>query len=154
MGPRLLVLDDPTLGLDPIARRDVFGELIADLADRGTTVFLTSHDLAAVEGLADRVGILDGGRLLLDEAAESLRQRFRRLVLPRGVVLAPERLAALGVLRLPGGAEGAAGGEVVLGRFDAAGLAAAWPQAPAAEPAALTLEELFTVVVETAGGVS
>src|SRR5262249_20828927 len=56
--PRLLILDDPTLGLDPFARRTVFEELIGELADRGTTVFLTTHDLAAVEGIADRVGIL------------------------------------------------------------------------------------------------
>ena len=59
--PRLLILDDPTLGLDPVARRSVFEELIGELADRGTTVFLTSHDLGGIEGIADRVGILQEG---------------------------------------------------------------------------------------------
>ncbi|HET9225396.1 MAG TPA: ABC transporter ATP-binding protein, partial [Thermoanaerobaculia bacterium] len=82
--PRLLILDDPTLGLDPVARRAVFDELIVDLADRGTTVFLTSHDLAGVEGIADRVGVLREGRLLLDEEMDTLKQRFRRLRLPPG----------------------------------------------------------------------
>ncbi len=77
--PRLLILDDPTLGLDAKARRSVFEELIGELADRGTTVFLTTHELAAVEGIADRVGILRDGRLLVDEDLESLRARFRRL---------------------------------------------------------------------------
>lgn len=71
--PELLVLDDPTLGLDVVARRLVFGELIGELADRGTTVLVTTHDLAGVEGVADRVGILRDGRLVLDGALESLK---------------------------------------------------------------------------------
>ena len=53
--PELLLLDDPTLGLDVVARDAVYGEVIGDLADRGTTVFLTTHDLRAAEGVADRV---------------------------------------------------------------------------------------------------
>src|SRR5207244_4282434 len=56
--PDLLILDDPTLGLDAVARKAVFEELVDELADRGTTVFLTTHDLAGVERMADRVGIL------------------------------------------------------------------------------------------------
>lgn len=77
--PELLVLDDPTLGLDAVARRAFFGELVGELADRGTTVLLTSHDLAGVESMATRVGFLKGGRLVLDEDLETLKARFRRL---------------------------------------------------------------------------
>ncbi|MDL2716185.1 MAG: ABC transporter ATP-binding protein [Acidobacteriota bacterium] len=77
--PELLVLDDPTLGLDAVARRAFFDELVGELADRGTTVLLTSHDLAGVESMATRVGFLKGGRLLLDEDLETLKARFRRL---------------------------------------------------------------------------
>lgn len=77
--PDLLVLDDPTLGLDVVARRAFWEELVGELADRGTTVFVTTHDLAAVEGIATRVGILDGGRLALDEDVEVLKARFRRI---------------------------------------------------------------------------
>jgi ABC-2 type transport system ATP-binding protein len=73
--PELLVLDDPTLGLDVVARDAVFGEVIGDLADRGTTVFMTTHDLSAVERLADRVGVLRAGRLALDEGIEALKAR-------------------------------------------------------------------------------
>ncbi len=149
MTPRLLVLDDPTLGLDPIARRDVFSELIADLADRGTTVLLTTHDLAAAEGLAERVGILDRGRLLLDETTESLRRRFRRLTLPGGEADLAGRLAELGPLRV---AERPWGAEAVVAEFSEARLCAAWPEAASPEPAALSLEEVFTAVVEAAGG--
>lgn len=77
--PELLVLDDPTLGLDAIARREFFDELIGELADRGVTVFIATHDLSGVEGIADRIGILRAGRLVLDEEAESLRSRFRKI---------------------------------------------------------------------------
>jgi len=72
-GPELLLLDDPTLGLDVVARRAVFGELIGELADRGTTVLVTTHDLAGVEGVADRIGILHGSRLVLEGELEALK---------------------------------------------------------------------------------
>jgi len=77
--PELLVLDDPTLGLDAVARKSFFDELIGELADHGTTVFLTTHDLSGVEGIATRVGILKAGRLVLDEDIETLKGRFRRI---------------------------------------------------------------------------
>ncbi len=77
--PELLVLDDPTLGLDPVARRALYDELVGDLADRETTVFLTTHDLSGIEGIATRAGILKDGRLVLDEEMETLKRRFRRI---------------------------------------------------------------------------
>lgn len=73
--PEVLIMDDPTLGLDVVARRALFEELVGDLADRGTTVFLTTHDLAGIEGIADRVGILRDGRLIVDEEMETLKAR-------------------------------------------------------------------------------
>jgi ABC-2 type transport system ATP-binding protein len=85
--PELLVLDDPTLGLDAVARRLLYDELIGELADRGATVLLTSHDLSGIEPLADRVGFLNGSRLVLDEPIDSLKARFRRI---RCAVLAGE----------------------------------------------------------------
>ncbi len=77
--PELLILDDPTLGLDVVARKALYEELVGDLADRGTTVFLTTHDLSGIEGIATRVGILKEGRLVLDEEMETLKSRFRRI---------------------------------------------------------------------------
>jgi ABC-2 type transport system ATP-binding protein len=74
--PDLLILDDPTLGLDVLARDTVFGELIGELADRGTTVLVTTHDLSAIEGIADRIGILREGRLVVDEDLEAAKQRY------------------------------------------------------------------------------
>ena len=77
--PDLLVLDDPTLGLDVVARRALSEEIVGELADRGTTVFLTTHDLAGFEGIATRVGILKEGKLVIDEDLETLKARFRRI---------------------------------------------------------------------------
>jgi ABC-2 type transport system ATP-binding protein len=73
--PELVVLDDPTLGLDVAARRMLLEELVGELADRGATLLLTTHDLAGVEGIADRVGILREGRLVVDEPLEALKAR-------------------------------------------------------------------------------
>jgi len=75
--PKLLVLDDPTLGLDPVARRALYEELIGDLADRGATVFMTTHDLDGVERIADRVGVLRAGKLVAQQELESLKKGFR-----------------------------------------------------------------------------
>jgi ABC-2 type transport system ATP-binding protein len=71
--PELLILDDPTLGLDVVARDAVFREVIGELADHGSTVFVTTHDLHGIEGIADRVGILHEGRLALDGSLEALK---------------------------------------------------------------------------------
>ena len=71
--PELLVLDDPTLGLDVVARRAVFGEVIGELSERGTTVLVTTHDLAGVEGLVDRIAVLQGARLVLSGDLEAMK---------------------------------------------------------------------------------
>lgn len=75
--PRLLILDDPTLGLDAVARRAVYEELVVELADREVTMLITSHDLPGIESFATGIALLRGGRLLLDEPLEALKQRFR-----------------------------------------------------------------------------
>ncbi len=77
--PALLVLDDPTLGLDAGARLELWRDLVDELAMRETTVLVTSHDLAGIETLATHVGVLHGGRLLANEGLETLKGRFRRL---------------------------------------------------------------------------
>jgi ABC-2 type transport system ATP-binding protein len=61
--PELLFLDEPTTGFDPEARRE-FWELIRDLSKAGTTILLTTHYLHEAEALADRVGVINGGRLV------------------------------------------------------------------------------------------
>jgi len=109
--PELLVLDDPTLGLDAVARRELVEELIGELADRGTTVLVATNDIAGVEGVAERVGILRNGGLIVDEEQEQLKARFRRLRFPAGVSTdsicdeLPERSDQGGARRVAGGVE-------------------------------------------------
>ncbi|MCC8249356.1 ABC transporter ATP-binding protein [Saccharothrix luteola] len=74
--PELLFLDEPTTGFDPVARRE-FHELVRGLAAReSTTILLTTHDLDEAEKLADRIVILDGGRIVADGTADELAQRI------------------------------------------------------------------------------
>jgi ABC-2 type transport system ATP-binding protein len=140
--PRLLILDDPTLGLDPVARRAVFDELIVDLSDRGTTVFLTSHDLAGVEGIADRIGLLHAGRLVIDEEMETLKQRFRRLRVTGAAGPAPEWQQTLEALRPVSTATRAWGWEAVVSAWDEERPLDRLGQGEI-EVSALTLEEIF-----------
>src|SRR6478672_8925748 len=72
--PELLFLDEPTTGFDPQARRD-FWELIASLADGGTTILLTTHYLDEAEQLADRVGVIAAGRMLALDTPANLGGR-------------------------------------------------------------------------------
>ncbi|MGW2221889.1 ABC transporter ATP-binding protein [Nonomuraea sp. NPDC001684] len=74
--PELLFLDEPTTGFDPQARSD-FHDLVRDLADaRETTVLLTTHDLDEAEKLADRILVLNGGRIVADGTAAGLARRI------------------------------------------------------------------------------
>lgn len=88
--PEVLLLDDPTLGLDPAARRLLIDELIEELAERGPTVFLATHDLDLAERLAGRIAILADRRVAVDEPLEELRERVRRVTLDPLVAPPPE----------------------------------------------------------------
>jgi ABC-type multidrug transport system ATPase subunit len=77
--PRLLILDEPTNGLDPRGIREI-RELLITLNKAGTTVFLSSHLLSEVDELCDRVGIVDRGRLVLQEELATLREPTGRIV--------------------------------------------------------------------------
>lgn len=76
--PKLLVLDDPTLGLDAVARRFVFDELIGELSEHGVTVFMTSHDLEGVERVATHLAILRAGRVESCGRLDELREEAAR----------------------------------------------------------------------------
>jgi ABC-2 type transport system ATP-binding protein len=80
-GADLLVLDEPTTGLDPAATEDVLQALVGHAADHGTTVFFSSHQLADVEQIADHVAIIDRGRTAVTGALDDLRQNYRRIQL-------------------------------------------------------------------------
>ncbi|MFB7878710.1 ATP-binding cassette domain-containing protein [Nocardia sp. NPDC056064] len=71
--PRMVFLDEPTTGLDPRSRRDLWTS-IRELAASGTTIFLTTQYLEEADQLADRIAVLDGGRIVADGTAEELKR--------------------------------------------------------------------------------
>jgi len=77
--PRLLVLDEPFSGLDPVVRDDLVHGVLELAGQEQWTVFISSHDLDEVERLADTIGFMDGGRLVLCERFADLHARFRRV---------------------------------------------------------------------------
>jgi ABC-type multidrug transport system ATPase subunit len=77
--PTLLVLDEPTNGLDPQGIREI-RDLLTELNAAGTTVFLSSHQLAEVEQLCTRVGVIDRGRLVLQDDLDALRGPTGRVI--------------------------------------------------------------------------
>jgi ABC-2 type transport system ATP-binding protein len=143
--PRLLVLDEPTTGLDPIARREVLGELMAVLADEERTVLFSSHNTLEVEQISDLITFIDRGRILESSDKETFLDRWRRLrlVLPPNTKLPglPGVVNVDGSSRLP---------VVTTNRFEPA-MVAACTEAGAAVQAVdvMTLEEIFVASVHS-----
>ncbi len=77
--PELLILDEPSSGLDPVARREILEQVISLVQGAGRTVFFSSHLLDEVERVADRVGFMRKGQLVAAESLENLHDRWRRL---------------------------------------------------------------------------
>src|SRR3954452_5915858 len=80
--PELVILDDPTLGLDPIMRKEFLRDLVTYLQGERVSVFFSSHLLYEIEPVADSVVILDHGRVVRSAATEELRAQVKRLVAP------------------------------------------------------------------------
>lgn len=89
--PEVLVLDDPAMGLDAVVRRDLLGVMIDLLSETGASVLFSTHILSDVERIADRVGILHGGRLLVDATLDDLKGRVDTCFVPNGERSALER---------------------------------------------------------------
>ncbi|MFO0260824.1 MAG: ABC transporter ATP-binding protein, partial [Planctomycetota bacterium] len=79
--PELLVLDEPSSGLDPVVRRDILAAIVRTIAEEGRTVVFSSHLLDEVERLADRIAILHEGRIVLTEQLDVVRESFHRVTL-------------------------------------------------------------------------
>jgi ABC-2 type transport system ATP-binding protein len=142
--PELLVLDEPSSGLDPIVRRDILGAVIRTVADEGRTVVFSSHLLHEVERVADRVALIDRGRVVFSGALDHIKGTHHRLTLrfaePRP---APPSLA--GALAWEGcGAEWAA---VCAGKLDELCDAAAACGAEVVGQRAPSLDEIFVARV-------
>ena len=101
--PDVLVLDEPVDGLDPVMRRQVWGLLMGDVAEHGTTVLVSSHNLRELEDVCDHVGILSRGKVLIERSLSDLQENlvkmqvvFQEKEMPR----MPEDLQILHVSRV------------------------------------------------------
>ena len=79
--PELLLLDEPSSGLDPLVRRDILEAVIRTVADEGRTVFFSSHLLEEIERVSDQVGMLHEGRMVLCGALDEIKAQHRRFTL-------------------------------------------------------------------------
>lgn len=149
--PRLLVLDEPTSGLDPIMQARVH-TILREAARAGTAVLLSSHVLAEVERVADRVGLIRSGRLILAEGIDALKRHAVRRIEIRFAVPAP-----VGVFsELPGVRSARSQGErlelEVSGSLDAVVKAAAAFEVLELESREPGLEEIFLGLYRESGG--
>ncbi len=99
--PDYLILDEPVDGLDPVMRRQVWSLVMSDVAQRGTTVLVSSHNLRELEDVCDHVGIMDHGKVLLERSLEQLQDNMVKLqVVFRDGSEVPEDLPVLHASRL------------------------------------------------------
>lgn len=92
--PEMLILDEPVDGLDPVMRRQVWSLILSDVADRGTTVLISSHNLRELEDICDHVGIMDHGRMLLERSLQDMQGATHKLQIvgdvPKGLQILHE----------------------------------------------------------------
>ena len=96
--PEYLILDEPVDGLDPVMRRQVWSLLLGDVAERGTTVLVSSHNLRELEDVCDHVGILDHGRVLLERSLSDLQDNTVKLQAAYAGLTEPVLPAELNIL--------------------------------------------------------
>ena len=77
--PEYLILDEPVDGLDPVMRRQIWSLLLGDVAERGTTVLVSSHNLRELEDVCDHVGIMNKGKVLLERSLSELQDNTVKL---------------------------------------------------------------------------
>lgn len=77
--PEVMVLDEPVDGLDPVMRRNVWRLMLADVAERGTTVLVSSHNLRELEDVCDHVGIMHKGRIVLEKALDDMKGNIHKV---------------------------------------------------------------------------
>ena len=100
--PEYLILDEPVDGLDPVMRRQVWSLVMGDVAQHGTTVLVSSHNLRELEDVCDHVGIMDKGKVLLERSLIALQDNMVKLqvVFPDGVTEVPADLPVLHASKL------------------------------------------------------
>ena len=84
--PEILILDEPVDGLDPVMRRQIWSIIMSDVAENGTTVLVSSHNLRELEDVCDHVGIMNHGKVMIERSLEDLQENIVKiqLALPDG----------------------------------------------------------------------
>lgn len=77
--PDVMILDEPVDGLDPVMRRNVWSLVLSDVAERGTTVLISSHNLRELEDVCDHVGIMFGGKVVLQKSLDDVKGNIRKI---------------------------------------------------------------------------
>lgn len=77
--PRVMILDEPVDGLDPVMRRNVWGLVLSDVAENGTTVLISSHNLRELEDVCDHVGIMFNGKTVLQKSLDDMKGNIHKL---------------------------------------------------------------------------
>jgi ABC-2 type transport system ATP-binding protein len=147
--PELLLLDEPSSGLDPIVRRDILGAIVRTISEEGRTVLFSSHLLGEVDRVADRVAMIQNGKVLFCENLDELKESHLELTL----VFNQHR-------PVPPRFEGAIGSEgqgkewsvVFKGTPDQAAAAASGLDATVAEQRWASLDEIFVAYARPTGG--
>jgi ABC-2 type transport system ATP-binding protein len=152
--PRLLILDEPAGGLDPLARKEFLESLIELLHESGTTIILSSQQMTDLERIADHIGLMAHGQMRLEMPLEDLKRSYRRVFLT-GSGLPPEHTLQplTGVAthkRHPGYLE------LIHENWSAAAEAHLLRQFPDTrlEQSPLSLEEIFLIYADAPGGVT
>src|SRR5262249_10655238 len=143
--PEILVLDDPWLGLDVVARRDFLWAALEMARDEGKTILFTSHIVTDVERIVDRVAVMDAGRVRLADDLDALKARTKRIVVELHNGDRAANLVVPGEIRRHerGGAI-----EIVTEAFEERALDAVRARFPEARVEDLNLEEVFYAVAE------
>ena len=146
--PELLILDEPSEGLDPVSIEELLQALVAAAAEE-TTIFFSSHQIAEVERIADRVCIIDRGRLAADLSLDYMRQEYRRITLGFDREPPAAMFAVPGIRRVTASARQVS----VTVEANAAAVvdAAARAAAVSVDVAPLTLRDVFLETVQPGG---
>lgn len=150
--PEVLILDEPTSGLDPVARHAFLKVLVGDVASEGRTVFFSTHILSDIEAVADTIGIIKGGRLLVSGDLDGMRASHRTFRIVYAETPPDEEIQAL--RGLPGVArvEREGRGVKLRARGDVDGVREALESRPYevrdVDSTGMSLEDIFIAYVE------
>jgi ABC-2 type transport system ATP-binding protein len=142
--PELLILDDPTSGLDPLARREFIEGIVSVLAEEGRTVFFSSHQVDDIERVADRIVMIYSGKNIYQSTMEELHRNWRQFRLSFKDKPAPQELVLPGLRRWESSGHA---GRAVFDRYDSRSESALMETQAQVESQPFSLEDIYIELV-------